>query len=130
MGEVAGDGWVKDALAESKLLEIDWTAPKPAYHRPRMRIVNDSGIGRNTKIFIDDVDVSGCFADVRITAGVKDVVVAQLEAILVEVEFEGVERLMIPFAGTRELLIKYGWTPPAEDDIIDAEIVDDVEDGE
>lgn len=82
---------------------------------PRVRIVNRDGRGLMTQVFIDDVDVSSCFSGVNIKAGVHNAVTAQLEAVVVAVDFDGVEHLRMPAAETtRELLIRHGWTPPAE----------------
>lgn len=80
-----------------------------------MRIVNNTGVGYMTKIYIDDVDVSECFADVKITAALKDVVKVEMEAIVVEIDFEGVKELRMPMPGTREVLIQHGWTPPVQE---------------
>lgn len=91
----------------------------PSYPKWRpelsLRIVNSGGIGRNTKIFIDDQDVSSCFSAVKINADISGSVQAELEAVIVEIEFEGGKELRMPFAGTRELLIRHGWTPPVQE---------------
>lgn len=84
---------------------------------PRMRIVNKSGVGFKTQIFIDDVDVSDCFTDLKIVVGLKDAVKVEMEAVVVEIEFEGVNEIRMPFEGTREMLIRHGWTPPAQTDL-------------
>lgn len=81
---------------------------------PRMRIVNTTGVGYKTKIFIDDVDVSDCFSDLRVIVGLKDTVKVEMEATVVAIDFEGVEEIRMPLSGTRELLIRHGWTPPVQ----------------
>jgi len=81
---------------------------------PRLRIVNTTGVGSRTQIFIDDTDVSGCFSSATIKADLNDAVKVELEAVVVEIEFEGGKELRMPFTGTRELLIRHGWTPPAQ----------------
>lgn len=83
----------------------------------RMRIVNTSGVGFQTKIFIDDIDVSTCFSDLRVVVGLKDAVKVELEAVVVEIEFDGVNEIRMPFEGTREMLIRHGWTPPIQTDL-------------
>jgi hypothetical protein len=80
----------------------------------KLRIVNTDGRGINTKVFIDDQDVSECFRAVRVEAGISGAVTAELEAVACEVEFNDVAQLKLPNDTTRELLIKHGWTPPAE----------------
>jgi hypothetical protein len=80
----------------------------------KLRIVNDDGRGFNTKVYIDDQDVSECFRAVRIEAGLTGPVTAELEAVACEVQVGDVLQLKLPNEGTRDLLIKHGWTPPAE----------------
>lgn len=79
---------------------------------PRLRIVNTSGAGFRTKIYIDDLDVSGCFNTAIVTSTVKDQVTAVLTAVPCDVEFDAVTQIEVDFI--RELLIERGWTPPAE----------------
>lgn len=81
---------------------------------PRLRIVNSSGLGHQTQIFIDDVDVSDCFNSLTVNTSVDSGVEVQLNAIICEFEVENALRLRMPVDGTRELLIKHGWTPPTE----------------
>ena len=38
----------------------------------------------------------------------------ELDAVIVEIDFEGTKELRMPFPETRELLIRHGWTPPAQ----------------
>jgi hypothetical protein len=80
------------------------------------KIWNDSDAGRHTHIEIDGVDVSGQFNDLRITADVKSAVQVELDMCVAEVRKREGEpaKLRFPMEGTRELLIKHGWTPPAE----------------
>lgn len=88
-------------------------------NRPRLRVENTTGNGWQTKIFIDDVDVSTCFNNVRVTAGLKDAVVVELDAIMAECIVDGHLQVKMPVDGTRELLIKHGWTPPSDDHWVD-----------
>jgi DNA-binding transcriptional regulator YiaG len=87
---------------------------EPVLKAPRVRIVNDDGRGYMTRIYIDDQDVSECFSAVKITAGTKGALVAELDAIAVAVDVHNVEQLRIPSETTRDVLIRHGWTPPAE----------------
>ena len=86
-------------------------------NRPRLRVENTSGVGYKTKIFIDEQDVSECFSDVKVTAGVKGAVTVELEALVAECFIDGHMQLKLVGDGTRELLIKHGWMPPAEDEL-------------
>ena len=81
---------------------------------PRLRVVNTSGVGYQTKIYIDDVDVSECFNDVTIRANLYDAVQVQLNATVVEIEVDNALQLTMPFEGTHDLLVKHGWTPPTK----------------
>jgi hypothetical protein len=81
---------------------------------PRLRIVNNGGVGWTTKIFIDDVDVSNAFSKAVITTDLDSAVKVELEAVVLEIDFEGTKELRMPFTGTRELLIRHGWTPPVQ----------------
>src|SRR5882757_11416462 len=87
---------------------------------PRLRVVNTTGVGFKTKIYIDDEDVSACFNNVQVTAGLKDSVMVQLDALVCEIEIDNAQVLEMPAEGTRELLIKHGWTPPVEPVIVPA----------
>lgn len=80
----------------------------------RLRIVNKGGVGRNTKVYIDDLDVSSCFNAVTVHAHNKDVVIATLQAVVLETEFEDVPVVTFPQPAVKELLIKHGWTPPTK----------------
>jgi len=81
----------------------------------KFKIWNDSNAGRNTHVEIDDEDVSGLFSDLRITADINSVVQVELDMCIAEQRrFDRPAKLIFPAAGTRELLIKHGWTPPAE----------------
>lgn len=86
-------------------------------HSPRLKIVNTTGVGRTTQIFIDDQDVSTCFSSASIKTNVNGAVLVELEAVVVEIDFEGVKELRMPFTGTREVLIRHGWTPPIQTDL-------------
>lgn len=85
---------------------------------PRVRIVNDDGRGMQTRIYIDDQDVSSCFSAVTVKAGVRTAVTAELEVVAAAVDFEGFEHLRFPNGETRELLIRHGWTPPASPAVV------------
>lgn len=88
---------------------------------PRVRIVNRSKTsgpgaraGYMTKVFIDDVDISGCIESVQVDAHRKGIVTATLGVVVNEVEVE--DHMELRFLNeARELLIKHGWTPPAQD---------------
>lgn len=82
--------------------------------RPRLRVVNNTGIGPDTKIFIDDQDVSSCFNSVAVKTDVGTGVTVELNAICCEVEIGEAMHLRMPVDGTRDLLIKHGWVPPVE----------------
>lgn len=87
------------------------------------KIWNDSDAGYMTRVEIDGEEVSGNFQSLTITAGVKTAVEIELEPLVVEVpesrfstgfDDDGPTRLIFGTKDTRELLIKHGWTPPAE----------------
>lgn len=59
--------------------------------KPRVRIVNDSGLGYETKVYIDDVDVSDCFSRVTLTADSRHAVTAELGVPACAVESCGIE---------------------------------------
>lgn len=80
----------------------------------RLKITNGGGAAWKTKITVDDQDVSGCFSGYRITGAVGEAVKVELDVVVAEIDFEGTKELRMPFAGTRELLIRHGWTPPAQ----------------
>jgi hypothetical protein len=80
----------------------------------RLKITNDGGAAWKTKITVDDQDVSNCFSGYRITGAVGEAVKVELDVVVAEIDFEGTKELRMPFAGTRELLIRHGWTPPAQ----------------
>lgn len=82
--------------------------------RPRVRIENTSGIGHRTKIYIDGVDVSDCFMDATVRLQPDHIVVADLTVMVAELDVDGA-RLVFPVDGTRELLVKHGWTPPPDE---------------
>lgn len=82
--------------------------------KPRLRLVNATGIGPDTKVYIDDVDVSSCFNRALIKAPLYGGVEVELNAVICEVEVDNALRLEMPAEGTREILIKHGWTPPVE----------------
>lgn len=87
--------------------------------RPRVRIENTTGAAHQTKIYIDGVDVSECFtnATVRLDPSLRpnqNLVVADLTVLVAELDIDGAQ-LVFPTDGTRELLIKHGWTPPADE---------------
>lgn len=94
--------------------------PVSTAHMARVRIVNAAkgpGViaGYNTKVFVDDVNISSCVNDVQIHAGLKDVVTATLSVLVNEVEFQGELLAQVP-QETREALMRLGWTPPSEPD--------------
>lgn len=88
--------------------------------KPRVRVVNTSGIGHETKIYIDDVDVSGCFNNVTVNAALDGGVEVQLSAVVCEVEVDRALVLRWPGEDTRELLVKHGWSPPVEPVVVPA----------
>jgi DNA-binding transcriptional regulator YiaG len=67
-----------------------------------------------TKVYIDGQDVSECFSAVKIKASTEGALVAELDAVAVAVDVHDVEQLRIPSDVTRDLLVRHGWTPPAE----------------
>lgn len=79
------------------------------------KIWNDSDAGYQTRIEIDGEQVSGLFNSLTITAGIKAPVRIELDMPLGEQGWVGDEpaELVFPIDGSRELLIKHGWTPPA-----------------
>lgn len=81
------------------------------------KVWNDSDAGYQTHIVIDGVEVSEQFNSLTITAGIKTAVQIELDMPIVEQgRFEGEPtKLVFPVGGSRELLIKHGWTPPADD---------------
>lgn len=81
---------------------------------PRLKVVNTSGAGHKTKIFIDGRDVSSCFDDVQVSIPLRGGVGVKLNAVLAELEIEDAYVLELVGDDTRELLIKHGWVPPAE----------------
>lgn len=81
---------------------------------PRLKIINTSGVGYQTRIYIDDQDVSECFGDAKISMGLKEAVKVQLEAIVCEVRVEDAMHLRMTTDATHDLLVKHGWTPPDE----------------
>lgn len=87
---------------------------------PRLRVVNTTGAGFHTQVFIDDQDVSSCFNAATITTTLRGPVEVQLNAIICEIEIDNAMSLRMPNEGTRELLIKHGWTPPAEHVVVPA----------
>lgn len=89
---------------------------------PRVRIENASGIGYQTKIYIDDQDVSGCFNSVTITCDLNGTAHATLHATAVEIAAGGeMLQLELPDERTAALLVKYGWTPPAQPVLVEYE---------
>lgn len=82
--------------------------------RPRLRVVNTTGLGHQTQVFIDDQDVSSCFNEMTVAITMRGAVEVTLNAIVCELEFDNVPVLEMPCEGTREVLIKHGWTPPPE----------------
>ena len=85
---------------------------------PRVRIVNTSGVGYKTRVYIDDVDVSACFSNVLISVDIKDAVSAQMTAQICEFEVDGVRVDEMFVEAGRDLLIATGWTPPAPVDAV------------
>lgn len=86
-------------------------------NNPRLRIVNTTGVGHKTQIFIDDQDVSTCFSSATIKTDLNNLVQVELEAVVVEIDFDGTKEIRMPMPGTREILIRHGWTPPAQTDL-------------
>lgn len=87
---------------------------------PRLRILNGSGVGYKTEIYIDGQDVSGCFNRVEITCDLNGTVSATLTATVCEVTAGGdMTQLVMPDARTADLLVSYGWTPPAEPVVVE-----------
>lgn len=82
---------------------------------PRLRIVNTTGVGFKTKVYVDDVDISECFSSAVIRMGLKDSVQVLFEAVASQVDIDGMQHIEMP-EHTRELLTKFGWTPPADGD--------------
>lgn len=82
------------------------------------KIWNDSDAGFKTKIEIDGERVEHCFSNLAITAGVKDAVKIELDMPIAEqLRSDKPARLVFPLADSRDLLIKHGWTPPADADV-------------
>lgn len=81
----------------------------------RLKIVNTGGAAWKTQITIDDNDVSSCFSGYRITGTVGEAVKVELDVVVAEIDFEGTKELRMPMPGTREVLIRHGWTPPAQE---------------
>jgi hypothetical protein len=95
----------------------DVTEVHDPYATPRVRIVNAAKgpgfiVGWRTKIYVDDVDISGCVNDVQVHAGLNDAVTATLSVLVNEIEFDGGIPVDLP-PGTAEALVRLGWTPPA-----------------
>lgn len=73
-----------------------------------------------TRVFIDDHDVSECFNAVKLSADIRGGMAAELSALAVAVDVSGIEQLRMPADATRDLLIRHGWTPPAEPVVVPA----------
>jgi hypothetical protein len=86
----------------------------------RLKIVNTEGVGFKTKIFIDGEDVSSCFKEAKIGIAYDGAVEVELSPVLAEIEIDNVMQLKMPVDGTRELLVKHGWTPPVEPKVVKA----------
>jgi hypothetical protein len=98
---------------------------------PRLRVVNTDGRGFKTQVYIDDRDVSDCFSNVTVNAGVTGAVRVELEALVCEVCVDSADNLMqvtMPGDATHDLLVRYGWTPPAEPVTLPATSVRKVDD--
>jgi hypothetical protein len=88
------------------------------------KIWNDSDAGHKTRIEIDGEDVSRYFSSLSITAGVRDAVKIELDIPAGErgwMRSEDPATLVFPIDGTRELLIKHGWTPPPVDAVVEVQ---------
>ena len=83
------------------------------------KIWNDDpqGRGYNTHVEIDGEDVSGSIQELAIHAAVKGPVTVMLDPIVVQgTPLPGRPvRLLFGSSETQALLVKHGWTPPAED---------------
>jgi len=83
------------------------------------KVWNDGVYGRTTHIEIDGEDVTGKFHQLVITAGIDGMVDVALGMPVAEQNLPGrPARLAFPVAGQRELLVKHGWTPPADDNSV------------
>lgn len=87
------------------------------------KIWNDGDKGRMTFVELDGEDVSGKFNSLTVHADLHTPVTIMLDMPIDEIpagpRWPGGDkilppRLIFPIDGTRELLIKYGWTPPKE----------------
>lgn len=85
------------------------------------KIWNDGDYGRDCHIEIDGEDVSGKFQSLTVTADLKSAVKIEMDMPIAEVPVDRMwrgddqpVRLIFPIGGTRELLIKHGWTPPED----------------
>lgn len=80
------------------------------------KIWNDSGKGRDTHIEVNGREVSDAINRIEISAAVEGLVKIELDLPIVEqaVTSEDKPARLFIHEPTRDLLIKWGWTPPAE----------------
>lgn len=80
------------------------------------KVWNDNGRGYATRIEVNGHEVTEAFSRLEIRAGVTGPVEIELNAAVDEVPAteDRPARLFI-FGPTRELLLKWGWTPPPGD---------------
>lgn len=58
--------------------------------KPRVRIVNESGVAVRTQVFVDDIELSGCVKGVKIRPiGLAGQVEAEVTFVGIEVDIEG-----------------------------------------
>jgi hypothetical protein len=83
-----------------------------------LRVVNDTGQGRDTRVYIDGEELTTNFTEARIaiSAAARGDVEITLNPLVFEVdtgtfEVTGNTKLVF-FEQTRDLLVKHGWTPP------------------
>jgi hypothetical protein len=86
-----------------------------------LRVVNDTGKGRDTRVYIDGEEVTSNFDGARIAISVeaKSAVEITLNPLVYEIDtgtFEVTEKntKLVFFEQTRDLLVKHGWVAPSE----------------
>lgn len=90
--------------------------PRPP-GRHTFRITNGTGLGRDTYVVIDGEDVSPDLQAVTVRASANGLVEIELEPLVTEAPAFGGRPARVVFGGaTRDLLIRHGWTPPADDE--------------
>ncbi|CAM5622444.1 hypothetical protein [Streptomyces aurantiogriseus] len=83
--------------------------------RPRKLRLGGTGLPGGTQVELDGVDIASAVTGVSLRIGLTDRPTAVVDVVLHELDTELEHPLVAVPEKTRDLLVRLGWTPPAEE---------------